>query len=69
LVSSSVAADSSAVFTDKAKLMNAMVEVPLVSVRSLIADELCDGFIDVYKGIPKKTWKKYMRESRRHEYY
>ena len=49
--------------------MNAMVEVPLVSVRSLIADELCDGFIDVYKGIPKKTWKKYMRESRRHECY
>jgi len=62
-VSTSAAAYGSAVFTDKAKLMNEMAEIPLVSGRSLIADELCDDFIDVYKGIPKKTWKKYEGKS------
>jgi hypothetical protein len=62
-LSTSVAAYGSALFTDKAKLMNEMASIPLVSGRSLIADELCDDFIDVYKGIPKKTWKKYEGKS------
>ena len=25
----------------------------------MISDELCGDFIDVYRGIPKKTWKKH----------
>jgi len=62
-VSSSMALYASAAFTDKAKLMTEMAEIPLVSGRSLISDELCDDFIHVYKGIPKKTWKKYEGKS------
>jgi len=30
-----------------------------VQGRSLISDGLCDDFIDVYRGIPKKTWDKH----------
>ena len=62
-VSTSMALYGSAVMTDKAKLMTDMAEIPLVAGRSLIADELCDDFIDVYRGIPRKTWKKYEGKS------
>jgi hypothetical protein len=55
-VSTSMALYGSAAMTD-------MAEIPLVEGRSLIADELCDDFIDVYRGIPRKTWKKYEGKS------
>lgn len=58
-VSLSLAAYGSAYFTDTNKLMNDLADIPLVEGRSLISDELCDDFIDIYKSIPKRTWDKY----------
>jgi hypothetical protein len=58
-VSLSLAAYGSAYFTDTNKLMNDLADIPLVEGRSLISDELCDDFIDVYKSIPKRTWDKF----------
>jgi len=62
-VSVSMAMYGSAYFTDKEKLMRDMSAIPLVQGRSLISDELCPDFIDVYRGIPQKTWKKYEGKS------
>lgn len=51
---------ASAYFTEKKKLLNDMSQIPLVEGKSpLLSDELCDDFIDVYRGIPKRTWEKY----------
>jgi len=50
---------ASAYFTNKKKLLNDMSQIPLVEGKSLLSDELCDDFIDVYRGIPKRTWEKY----------
>ena len=58
-VSMSIAMYGSIYFTDKHKLMNDLSNIPLVEGRSLISDELCDDFIDVYKAIPKRIWDKY----------
>lgn len=58
-----VAAYGSLVFVDRKKLMDDMSKIPLVEGRSLISDELCDDFIDVYRGIPKKTWDTYQGKS------
>ena len=58
-VSVSLATYAASIFTDKKKIMKDMSQIPLVQGRSLVSDELCDDFIDVYRGIPKKVWKKY----------
>ena len=50
---------ASAYFTEKKKLLNDMSQIPLVEGKSLLSDKLCDDFIDVYRGIPKRTWEKY----------
>eukprot|EP00559_Dactyliosolen_fragilissimus_P009664 CAMPEP_0184873372 /NCGR_PEP_ID=MMETSP0580-20130426/41807_1 /TAXON_ID=1118495 /ORGANISM="Dactyliosolen fragilissimus" /LENGTH=403 /DNA_ID=CAMNT_0027376273 /DNA_START=1133 /DNA_END=2344 /DNA_ORIENTATION=- len=62
LVATSVAMYSSAIFMDKSKFMKDLSEIPLVEGRSIISDELCEDFIDVYKSIPQKTWKKFEGE-------
>jgi hypothetical protein len=58
IVSVSVASWTTALFTDYTKMLKDAAKIPLVKGRSLISDELCDDFIDVYRGIPKKTWTK-----------
>ncbi len=62
-VSVSLATWGSLIFTDAKKLMDDLSDIPLVQGRSLISEELCDDFIDVYKAIPKKTWDKYDEKS------
>ena len=46
-------------FTNTEKQLNDFSEIPLVEGRSMISDELCDDFIDVYRAVPKRTWDKY----------
>ena len=58
-VSTSMGMYGSAIWTDKNKLMNDLANIPLVEGKSIISEELCDDFIDVYRHIPKRTWDKY----------
>ena len=62
-VSMSLGAWGSVLFTDSKKLMNDLSDIPLVEGRSLVSEELCTDFIDVYKAIPKKTWDIYDNKS------
>lgn len=62
-VSLFMAAYGSLVFVDRKKLMDDMSKIPLVEGRSLVSDELCDEFVDVYRRIPKHTWDKYEGKS------
>jgi hypothetical protein len=62
-VSMSLAAYGCAYYTDRAKLMKDLSDIPLVEGRSLVSEELCDDFVDVYKSIPKKVWDKYDGQS------
>jgi len=62
-LSLSLAAYGSAYFTDRGKLMQDLSKVPLVEGRSLLSDELCTDFIDIYRSIPKKTWDKFNGKS------
>lgn len=62
-VSVSLGAWGTAFFTDSKKFMKDLSDIPLVEGRSLVSEELCDDFIDVYKAIPKKTWDKYNDKS------
>jgi len=62
-VSISAAMYGSVYFTDTKRLMKEVSDIPLVSGRSLVSDELCDDFIDVYRAIPKKVWNKYDGQS------
>lgn len=62
-VSLTVSMYGSAMFVDRKQLLRDLSEVPLVEGRSLISDALCSDFVDVYKGIPKNTWKKYEGKS------
>ncbi len=59
MLSVSAAMYGSVYFVDTKKLMREVSDIPLVSGRSAVSDELCDDFIDVYKAIPKKIWNKY----------
>jgi hypothetical protein len=59
LVSMTAAMYGAAYFLDREKTMKELSNIPLLEGRSLISDELCDDFIDVYRSIPKKTWDKY----------
>ena len=54
-----VAMFASTQFADRTKLLRDMADIPLVEGRSLISDELCDDFVDVYRSIPKRTWDRY----------
>jgi hypothetical protein len=58
-VATSMGMYGSAIWTDKNKLMNDLANIPLVEGKSIISEELCDDFIDVYRHIPKRTWDKY----------
>jgi hypothetical protein len=62
-VSLSLAMYGSAYFMDTKKFFENVSNIPLVEGRSMISDELCDDFIDVYRAIPKKTWDKYSRDN------
>lgn len=62
-VATSMGMYGSAIFTDKHKLMNDLANIPLVEGKSIVSEELCDDFIDVYRHIPKKTWDKYSGNS------
>lgn len=58
-VSLSMATYGSMYFLDRKRMMDAAGGIPLVEGRSLISDELCDDFTNVYRSIPQKTWEKY----------
>ena len=62
-VSVFMAAYGSLVFVDRKKLMDDISKIPLVEGRSLVSDELCDEFVDVYRRIPKQIWDKYQGKS------
>jgi len=58
-----ISAYGSLLFVDRKKLMDDMSKIPLVEGRSLVSDELCDEFVNVYRIIPKQTWDKYQGKS------
>jgi hypothetical protein len=62
-VATSMGMYGSVIWTDKNKLMNDLANIPLVEGKSIISEELCDDFIDVYRHIPKRTWDKYNGKS------
>jgi len=62
-VSTTVALYSSAVFTDKKKLVGDVADLPLVEGRSLLADELCGDFSREYRAIPQEVWAKHRGET------
>ena len=53
-VSLSMAAYGSIIFTDPNQMMQELSEVPLIEGRSLISDELCTDFIQLYRQTPNK---------------
>ena len=46
-------------FTNTTQILDDISSIPLVKGKSLISDELCSDFINVYRSIPKETWKQY----------
>ena len=50
-------------FLNWRKIMNELVDIPLVEGRSALSDETCNDFIDLYKSMPKRTWDKFDGES------
>ncbi len=56
-VSLSMAAYGSIIFTDQNQMIQDLSEVPLIEGRSLISDELCSDFIQVYRQTPKHVFE------------
>jgi len=58
-LSLSMATYGSMYFVDRRKLMEVASSIPLVEGRSMVSDELCDDYTNLYRSIPQKTWEKY----------
>ena len=57
-VSMSIGAYASIFFVDKSKLLKQASEIPLVSGRSLLSEELCNDFSVEFKKYNRDTWDK-----------
>jgi len=62
-VSFSMATYGSMYFLDMKKITEVGSNIPLVEGRSMISDEMCNDFTDIYRSIHQKTWEKYEGKS------